>query len=342
MSETPGLSVVIIGRNEGVRLHRCIRSVHTMVRPDLEIEIIYVDSASIDNSVRVARALGADAIVVDPVRPTAAIGRNAGWRKARSPLILFLDGDTILAPRFVIDSLPEFENRRVAAVWGHRRELDTKSSIYNRVLDLDWISPPGVVDYCGGDVLIRRDVLEQVSGYDETLIAGEEPEMCRRIRARDFVILHADRAMTQHDLGIRTFRQYWKRATRTGYAYAEVSRRFQATSMPLWTRESLANRNRAVALSSLTGVALLTSVVALSFVPVSIMLGFLLMLSVRTAVKNEWKKSGFTTRLLYGAHSHFQQIPIYTGQLRFAWDKRMKRQRNLIEYKQPGVPSVRA
>jgi glycosyltransferase involved in cell wall biosynthesis len=205
MSETtsrPDLSVVIIGRNEGARLTRCIESVKAMRAPANGIEILYVDSDSTDGSPDRARALGAQVIVVHPERPSAALGRNAGWRAARAPRILFLDGDTILHPEFVHEASQAFADPQVAVVWGHRRELHPENSIYNRVLDLDWVYPPGPSEFCGGDALMRRDVLEEVNGYDETLIAGEEPEMCRRIRSRGYVIQHLDLAMTRHDLAI--------------------------------------------------------------------------------------------------------------------------------------------
>ena len=112
----------------------------------------------------------------------------------------FCDADTVLDSRFVTDSLSHFDDSRVAIVWGHRRETDTRSSLYNRVLDLDWIYAPGFTDFCGGDALMRRSVLASVGGFDEGLIAGEEPEMCRRIRSAGFQILHVDRPMTRHDL----------------------------------------------------------------------------------------------------------------------------------------------
>ncbi len=157
---TPVLSVVVIGRNEGERLARCLESVRAMTDPGGPVELIYVDSASTDGSPERAAALGATVMTVRPERPSAALGRNAGWRVAQAPLVLFLDGDTILHPRFVADSLPEFQNPPVTVVWGHRREIHPEASLYNRVLDLDWIYPPGPSEFCGGDALMRREPLE--------------------------------------------------------------------------------------------------------------------------------------------------------------------------------------
>src|SRR5271167_2170016 len=151
MNNQPILSIVVIGRNEGARLTRCLESVRAMDEPaDGSVELIYVDSASTDNSVERALRLGAKVIQVNPGRPCASIGRNAGWRAVCAPIVLFLDGDTMLEPHFVNESLHLFEDPQVAVVFGDRREIDTAGSIYNRVLDLDWLSAPGEVELCGG------------------------------------------------------------------------------------------------------------------------------------------------------------------------------------------------
>ena len=132
----------------------------------------------------------------------------------------------------------------IAAVWGHRREIHPEHSIFNRVLDLDWIYPPGLTEFCGGDVLMRRAALVEAGGFDEGLIAGEEPELCRRIRALGYKILHINQSMTGHDLQIMRWSQYWKRATRAGHAYAEVSERFRNSDDSFWSSERKANMIR--------------------------------------------------------------------------------------------------
>jgi glycosyltransferase involved in cell wall biosynthesis len=265
-------------------------------------------------------------IAVQPTRPTAALGRNAGWRAASADFVLFLDGDTILHPDFVKEALRHFD-AATAIVWGHRREIDTAGSIYNRTLDLDWIYPPGITEFCGGDALMRRSVLEQVHGFDETLIAGEEPEMCRRVRSLGWQIRHIDFPMTGHDLAMTKWSQYWRRATRAGYAYAEVSQRFRGSGLPFWEEDARRNRNRALVLIGLCVIGLTGRW------PFLVVLSLLAALVLRTAAKTRWKSRSFLTRLLYGIHSHLQQIPIFAGQLQYWKDRRAGRVRGLIEYK---------
>lgn len=333
---TPLVSVVIIGRNEGERLVRCLDSVAGMKREGFRTEVIYVDSASTDGSPARAAATGARVLTVKPERPSAALGRNAGWQSARGAFILFLDGDTILHPDFVARALQFLEDPAIAVVWGHRRELHPERSLYNRVLDLDWIYPPGESDFCGGDALVRRSALESVGGYDASLIAGEEPEMCRRIRALGLTILHIDAPMTGHDLAITRFAAYWKRAYRAGHAYAEVSARFRHGPDPLWQKDARRNRLHAGVLMALLAAMALAPVAPLAALAALLTL---IMLIARTCHRNRWRTTDIATLLLFGLHSHFQQIPICAGQLAYDLNARRGHKARLIEYKLAPPPS---
>ncbi len=329
----PALSIVVIGRNEGQRLASCLESIKK-VRGITVNELIYVDSASTDNSPELAYQYGATVIVVRSEKPTAALGRNAGWRRAGSDLILFLDGDTVLHPEFAFLACGELTRKpSIAAVWGHRREIHPQASIYNRILDLDWIYPPGVTEFCGGDVMMCRKVLEETGGFDESLIAGEEPELCRRIRARGYEILHIDSPMTAHDLQITRLSQYWKRAERAGHAYAEVSERFRNSADPFWSSERRRNLMRGCGWLITLAFAIVSSI-RFGFFPIAVWLIILLLLSARSAWKARWKGASVGVLLLYGLHSHLQQVPIFVGQLQYELSKKRKRARKLIEYKE--------
>ena len=328
------VSVVVIGRNEGLRLTRCLDSIREIRMPDGTIELIYVDSASTDNSVEQAKSFGAQVIIVDPRRPCAAIGRNAGWRAARGSIVLFLDGDTVLAPDFVPCGLRELDaDPRIGVVFGYRRELYPDISIYNRVLDLDWIVRPGEAEFCGGDALIRREVLEAVGGYNERLIAGEEPELCSRIRATGHKILCLDRKMVSHDLAITHFSQYWRRAVRTGHAYAEVSGKAKPDQLPDWHRQTRLNRLKgAFMLALLVGCTIMTICIR-STMPVLGALAIVAGLSLRTATRTRWKRADYPTRLLHGVHSHLVHIPTLLGQIQYLKNRMTGRMAHLMEYK---------
>jgi glycosyltransferase involved in cell wall biosynthesis len=329
----PLVSVVVIGRNEGQRLAACLNSIKAQTNPGGDIELIYVDSNSHDDSPKLAANLGASVLNVNPLRPCAAFGRNAGWRAATAPYVLFLDGDTLLHPDFLTTALQKMADPKVAVVWGHRREVHPEQSLYNRVLDLDWIYPPGESDFCGGDALMRRDVLIKVDGFSEDLIAGEEPELCQRIRSLGNIILHIDAPMTLHDMAMTRFQAYWKRALRAGHAYAEVSQRMKSTAFPLWVSECRRNAIHVAVLLFLLVTALGVSLSGGGLPPIFGLLLIYAFLVLRSAYKSRWRKAAASTLLLYGVHSHFQQIPIAVGQLSYWLHRLRNRQQSLIEYK---------
>jgi hypothetical protein len=218
----------------------------------------------------------------------------------------------------------------VGIVWGHRRESDPDQSVYVRVLDLDWIYPPGPSEFCGGDALMRRGLLERLGGFDASLIAGEEPELCWRVRGLGQSILHIDAPMTRHDLAITRFAAYWKRAYRAGHAYAELGARFKGSDDPLWHAEARRNLIHGSLLLAMLGAWPL-AVVWPGLAP--LLATGLLVLLARTYMRCRWKSDNSATRALYAVHSHLQQLPILAGQIRYWLDARRGHRHPLIEYK---------
>jgi len=230
---------IAIGRNEGERLKLCLRSLSTAVR------CVYVDSGSSDDSVRSAREWGVDVVELDMNVPfTAARARNAGFRHLRevaSDLVYvqFIDGDCELNQEWPQQAISYLETHsEVVAVCGRRRERFPKASIYNWLCDIEWDVPPGEVLAFAGDVMIRATALERVGGYREDLIAGEEPELCVRLRATGWKIWRLAVEMTLHDAAMTRFDQWWKRVVRAGYAFAQGAHLHGAAPERHWVWES--------------------------------------------------------------------------------------------------------
>jgi GT2 family glycosyltransferase len=174
---------------------------------------------------------------------TAARARNAGWRRmaAINPglhFIQFLDGDCELNSDWLRRSIHALiDEDALAAVFGRRRERYAHASIYNRMCDDEWNTPVGIAEACGGDALFRLDALQMVGGYSETLIAGEEPDLCLRLRHKGWKLRRLDAEMTLHDAAITSFRAFWKRTERSGFAYAEHVWRHGKSAIPSWRRQ---------------------------------------------------------------------------------------------------------
>jgi GT2 family glycosyltransferase len=217
------IGVVIIGRNEGARLLRCLASVNQAAA-----QIVYVDSGSTDGSVAAAERAGAAVVTLDTtVKFTAARARNAGLahlRQSEEPprFVQFIDGDCELRADWIAQASQFLlEHTDVAAVCGRRRERYPEASIYNAMIDQEWDTPIGQTLACGGDAMMRMDALATVDGFDPDLIAGEEPELCIRLRVEGWKIWRLDAEMTWHDAALTRFSQWWNRTRRAGHTYAE-------------------------------------------------------------------------------------------------------------------------
>ena len=215
------VDAVVIGRNEGARLLACLKSLDGQVR-----RIVYVDSGSSDGSVVAAAASGAEVVELELGLPfTAARARNAGLAQlAADPpdFVQLVDGDCSLAPDWVASAVAFLTTHSdVAVVCGRRRERFPDASVYNRLADAEWDTPIGSAKACGGDALMRFAPLWDAGGYREDLIAGEEPELCLRLRRAGWGIWRIEAEMTLHDAAMMRFSQWWRRTRRAGYAFAE-------------------------------------------------------------------------------------------------------------------------
>ncbi len=228
--ETPdpaleNVGIVVIGRNEGERLKTSLRSVRAHLP-----RVVYVDSGSEDDSVAFARSMGVEVVELDMSTPfTAGRARNEGYERLLSmapetEFVHFVDGDCEIVEGWLPNALAAMEaDERRAAVWGLLVERHPDATPYNRLCDTEWrwCYPYGDVPYCGGIALMRVSALREVGGFNGALIAGEEPEMCFRMREGGWRIHRLHDVMALHDADIRRFGQWWRRAVRTGYADAE-------------------------------------------------------------------------------------------------------------------------
>lgn len=217
------LGVVTIGRNEGERLRVGLRALER-----LGVPVVYVDSRSTDGSPELARALGAEVVVLDLSRPIGVPrARNEGFERLLElhpeiRYVQFVDGDCELREgwleqgRAVLDQRPD-----VALVTGRRRERFPERSVYNRLADLEWDMPIGEIDGSHGDVMIRALAFRQVGGFDANVLVAEDIDICLRLRQRGWILLRLDQEMTIHNMDMTRFGQWWRRAVRAGYGYAD-------------------------------------------------------------------------------------------------------------------------
>lgn len=218
------IGVVVIGRNEGERLMRCLDSVL-----QADVPVVYVDSGSTDGSLERARSKGVEVVALDSSMPfTAARARNTGFKRLRelaprSEYVQFVDGDCELVEGWLDVARSYLQERpELACVCGRLRERYPERSVYNRLCDAEWNRPPGQTDACGGIAMMRCAVVEALGGFREDMVGGEEPELCMRIRRNGGLIWRLPDPMACHDADMLRFDQWWKRTKRVGFGYAQT------------------------------------------------------------------------------------------------------------------------
>ena len=323
------LGVVVIGRNEGERLKRCLESLGGLMS-----RTVYVDSGSSDDSVAMSRARGASVVELDRKIPfTAARARNEGFRRLLElhpalECVFFVDGDCEVAtawPAAAVSFLAQ--HQWVATVWGRVRERHPERSIYNRLCDMEWQAfQVGETTACGGNAVMRTRAFRQVNGFESRLICGEEPELCVRLRRAGWQIWHVDSEMILHDAALHRFPQWWTRAVRSGYAYAQGAHLHGRAPERHWVAES-----RRIWFWGLwiPAIGLAVSLLIGPWALLATALAYPLLVA-RIATKDgkptahRWLRAG---ALVLG------KFPEMLGQVKFTWDLLRKVESPIIEYK---------
>lgn len=325
------IGVVVIARNEGNRLYQCLLSVL-----DHGVTIVYVDSGSTDGSVALAKSLGVYVVELDLSIPfTAARARNAGFEyllkiEPNIEFIQFVDGDCRVVEGWLTSALSELlAQPDVVVVCGRRREEFPANSVYNRLCDIEWNTPIGEAKACGGDSMMRANALKNVGGFNPTLIAGEEPELCVRLRQAGGKIIRIDADMTLHDAQITHLSQWWKRSLRSGYAYAEGASLHGHSAEKHWVKES-----RSIWYWGFL-LPLLAFVTAWITFGLSLVLLLMAYIFLGYRIYKNAIHRGFSSEnaLIYSLFCVLGKFPQVQGEIKFHISQLLNKQSTLVEYK---------
>jgi GT2 family glycosyltransferase len=325
------LGVVVIGRNEGKRLRRCLSSVAGSAQA-----VVYVDSGSTDGSVALASSLGVSVVELDMAIPfTAARARNAGFKQLEEAdpaveLVQFVDGDCELFPGWLERAARAFhDDEHLGVAFGRLCERHPEASLYNRLCHLEWDTPVGEAKACGGNAMMRAAAFRQAGGFDPSLIAGEEPELCLRLRRDGWRIVRLDADMALHDAAMTRFGQWWKRSLRAGFAYAEGYARHGHTAEQYRARETRSN----------WVLGLIAPVVALALAPftwglsLALLAAVYFLLFVRIILSQRRRGFSLGDAALYALFCVLGKFPQALGQLKCGINRLTGRSGRLIEYK---------
>jgi GT2 family glycosyltransferase len=324
------IGIVIIGRNEGERLKRCFSSL-----PAGSAHIVYVDSDSYDGSVKYAQSQDIEVVQLGPSTLfSAGRARNRGVDKLLAvpntiQYIQFIDGDCQIYPQWLETAYRFLENNHeYAIVAGQRKELFPEHSLYNLLCDIEWNTPVGDTEACGGDFMIRKNAFLEVGGFDSKVIAGEEPEICFRLLRKGWKIYRYDSYMTGHDAAMTKLSQWWNRSKRSGHAYAQ--------GFFLHGLESEKFCAKAICRIIFWGFLLPLTVTMLGYmIDRHFLLLFLLypLQALKVAVQSTRRAARWHHALLYSVFVVLAKFPQFIGVLLFFFRRFSKRRFAIIEYK---------
>jgi hypothetical protein len=263
--------------------------------------------------------------------------------------VQFVDGDCEVDPEWIRTGLEAIGQRAdVAAVCGFRRERCPAASVYNQLADLEWRGAVGEISACGGDAMYRTEVLERAGGFNAAMIAGEEPELCVRLRREGWKILRVDAPMTLHDAALTRFGQWWQRSVRSGHASAEGMALHGASPERHKVKETLSAVAYGLVLP-LAGLVSAGGVAAALVVPLPIVVVPAAALTALTLIYGRLAMSIYRHRrglgdspklsMIYGGFCVLGKVPESLGVLKYAYNRLRGRRSGLIEYKAPAQAS---
>ena len=278
-NQFPPISVVVIGLNVTPFLSSCLTAIKKSDYPQDKLELIYVDSGSTDGSHEIAQKSNRVKLIeLNSKSPSAAKGRNAGFKAARYDLIQFVDADSYLHPKWLKTAVEALDDE-VAAVAGSLRERNPERNIFHRMANLEWnlrVGPNGwtttrsEAKTFGGNVMIQRASLKVLQGYDETLVAGEDPDLSYRLRKTGKKILRLNTEMASHDINIDGLSKFLKRSRRSGFAYTQLAWRYLGTP-----ERFMLNRVMRIVFSALTPLTFIVVGILNNQVSMGLLLGLL-------------------------------------------------------------------
>ena len=216
MVSLPSISVIIPVYNRPQDITTCLDSLLSLDYPKDKLEIIVVDDASADETPDIVSHYPVN-MIRNKENRQAPYSRNLGAARARGDILAFIDSDCLADRTWLRELVPAFKDPTIAAVGGrvesyfHTRALDRYEQVRSSLKMGLWPkrsasnNPFFYVPSC--NLLVRRDVFLQAGGFDESLVVGEDVDLCWRIQRQGFHIEYqpAGRVFHKHRNRIAAF-----------------------------------------------------------------------------------------------------------------------------------------
>ncbi len=187
---TPEVSVVIPVLDRAHCIGDAIATV--LAQEGVELECIVVDDGSTDGTPAVVRRTAADdprVRLVEIAHGGPSVARNAGIRAATGSLVAFHDSDNLMAPGRLERQVLHLVDHGSDGVFG-RYEVE----LVDDVALPRWVEdrPERHAGWSWISLLVRREPLQAIGGFDEELRLGEDLDLIVRLREHGCTIDAAD------------------------------------------------------------------------------------------------------------------------------------------------------
>jgi GT2 family glycosyltransferase len=132
---------------------------------------------------------------------TPAQARNAGASRARGDILLFIDDDCEAAPGWLQNTLPLLVDRSIGIATG--KIAGRSNGFFGECADLTYYLQLGdkrkeLDVFMSGSFGIRKDVFNELEGFDEQIAVHEDTDFARRLREKGYTILYSPDIVVLH------------------------------------------------------------------------------------------------------------------------------------------------
>ncbi|MEM3871159.1 MAG: glycosyltransferase [Nitrososphaeria archaeon] len=202
----PKFSIIIPTKNEEKVIERCLNSIIALNYPQNLIEIIVVDSSN-DSTGKVCEDFEKrypsliKVIRNDPKGKPSAL--NVGLKHAKGEIVGVFDADSILAENTILNAAVYFQDPHIVAVQGRTRCLNRNHNLLTRLQTIqeeiffhllirgrDLLNL--FIPFTGSCLFIRRNVLEELGGWNNFSLAEDVELSARLLLNKDARIKYAE------------------------------------------------------------------------------------------------------------------------------------------------------
>lgn len=221
--QRPKVSIIIVNYNTAREIEKCLQSIQKATSGQQLTEIIVVDNASFDNSVKVIQKFRNVKLIRNKENFGFAKANNIGAREAKGEFLFFLNPDTQVK-KDTIANLIKFAKKNPNVIIGSKL-LNPNGSVQGSCYSLPtvwraireyWLGEKGAYEkfapkrnrpvqveaIVGAAMFMPKNIFEKLQGFNEKyFLYYEDLDFCKKAGRFKIPIYYVPHALVIHDLG---------------------------------------------------------------------------------------------------------------------------------------------